>query len=85
MPDPEVSICAQGRCEQLEKEVDWVKCERDEAQRAAEASAVRMKELEIAGYTSHRPYTCMMNVNAGAQGRCKQLEKEVDRVKSERD
>ena len=43
-----VDVGAQGRCEQLEKEVDWVKSERDEAQKAAEASAARVRELETA-------------------------------------
>ncbi len=38
----------QGRCEQLEKEVEWVRSERDEAQKASEASAARVKELETA-------------------------------------
>lgn len=38
----------QGRCEQLEKEMEWVKSERDEAQKVAEASAARVKELEAA-------------------------------------
>ena len=38
----------QGRCEQLEKRVEWVKSERDEAQKVAEASAARVKELETA-------------------------------------
>ena len=41
-------ICVQGRCEQLEKQVEWVKSERDEAQKVAEASAARVKELETA-------------------------------------
>lgn len=42
------SLYLQGRCEQLEKEVEWVKSERDEAQKAAEGSAARLKELETA-------------------------------------
>ena len=46
--NPEVPTCAQGRCEQLEKEVAGVKSERDEAQKAAEASAARVRELETA-------------------------------------
>jgi len=38
----------QSRCEQLEKEVEWVKSERDEAVKAAEAAATRQKESEAA-------------------------------------
>ncbi len=38
----------QGRCEHLEKEADWVRAERDEAQRASGAAAARVKELEAA-------------------------------------
>ena len=38
----------QGRCEQLEKETDWAKAERDEASKAAEAAAERVRELEAA-------------------------------------
>ena len=38
----------QGRCEQLEKQVEWVKSERDETQKVAEALAARVKELETA-------------------------------------
>ena len=38
----------QGRCEQLEKEMDWTKAERDEASKAADAAAERVKELEAA-------------------------------------
>ena len=42
------NVLVQGRCEQLEKQVEWVKSERDEAQKVAEASAARVKELETA-------------------------------------
>ena len=38
----------QGRCEQLEKETDWAKSERDEASKTAEAAAERARELEAA-------------------------------------
>ncbi|BDA47782.1 probable MATH domain and coiled-coil domain-containing protein At3g at N-terminal half [Coccomyxa sp. Obi] len=36
------------RCEQLEREVDWVKSERDEALNSAEATATRLKDAETA-------------------------------------
>ena len=38
----------QSRCEQLEREVDWVKSERDEALKSAEGAAARLKEAETA-------------------------------------
>ena len=38
----------QGRCEQLEKEVEWAKSNEEEASKAAEAAAERVKEIEAA-------------------------------------
>ena len=43
-----MTLNVQGRCEQLDKEVEWAKSDREEASKAAATAAERVKEFEAA-------------------------------------